>query len=708
MFVREKISGPKGRGLNKLFLIAICFYMSPVMAQEILADAVEPVRSDTSSVETGALTTAQTENTDPVIYKDQLPSETVDSEGGAILEQAQADVSENAATPPPAEDNVAAQDQPPGDTVSADENQAPQQAEGDDVETAPTDAANANRHIERFGSSSTEEWQMDLSVPTPPPAPARRVQLTSGSLPDRAQNQRLQSILGNLAVEPNNAEVMKQLNALLRDVLAGVNKDLDAGLLRDAERTLAVIQPIDPQLSGLSAAQRRLRLLNESKTFLDSGEAALQAKQLIQPENNNAYYFFDQAKIRDPNSAAAELGLTRVQEGLIERANEAAKAMDFELAEQWLVLAEGVRDNQTLIEGARSLVAGQKKASGEEMVAKVAAAIDDSDFNLADFLIIDLIALGGQEENVASLRARLEDVRYYSGFQPGQIISDPFTDGSERAPDIVVIPSGSFMMGSDDSNDNERPRHRVNIERGFGIGVTEVTVSQFRLFILRSGYRTVAEIGGSSKIYNESVGRLTSRSNVTWLEGYNGGRADINAPVIHISWHDAQAYVKWLSSETGKKYRLPTEIEYEYVARGGGNSTYWWGEDTPSEAIENLTGEKDESPDGRQWTTFFPGYSDGHWGPAPVASFKSELLVHPFGVYDITGNVSEWVEDCWHSNYTQAPDTNEAWVNLGCERRVARGGYWASAPDGSRAAYRISANPNTVGPVVGIRIARDL
>ena len=668
MFVREKIYRPKGRGLSKAFLIFICLYLTTVLAQAILADAGEPTRSDVSKNEAS------------------VPS--LDGNG--------------------ASDRV--EQLPPAKVVARDESSAAQQAGSGGIKTTPAKTEDVSRHIERFGSSSTEEWQIDLSVPTPAPVaePARRAQITNGTLPDSIQNLQLQSLLGSLAIEPDEADVMKQLNALLRDVLVNVNQDLDAGLLGDAERAMVVIRSINSQFPDLSEAQRRLQLLNESKTYLNSGEAALQADQLIQPQKGNAYYYFDQAKIRDPNSAAAELGLAKVQEGLIARANAAARDMDFELAEQWLRLAEGIGDNQALIEGTRALIAHQHRVGGEELAVKVNGAIEAGDFNLADFLIINLIALGGQEENVASLRATLKEARFYGGFQPGQIISDLFIDGSERAPDIVIIPSGTFMMGSENANDNEKPRHRVNIERGFGLGVTEVTVGQFRSFVLKSGYRTAAQIEGGSKIYNESVGRLTSKNNVTWLDGYNGERADDEVPVLHISWHDAQAYVKWLSAETGKKYRLPTEIEYEYVARGGGNSSYWWGEGRPSEAVENLTGEKDKSPQGRQWTTFFPGYTDGHWGPAPVASLKGELLVHPFGIYDITGNVSEWVEDCWHSNYTQAPDTNKAWVNLGCERRVARGGYWASAPNSSRASFRISANPNTVGPVVGIRIARDL
>lgn len=635
---------------------------------------------------------AKDDDSSSVIYKEQLPAK-----DNAANQQAQGEVSEPEITPP-AVVETAGNEQSPADVAGTEEGAATEQAD---------EPASDSRHIERFGSSSTQEWEMDLSVPTP--APTRRVQQVSGSaLPDSVQNQELQSLLGSLIIEPNNEAVIKQLNVLLNDVLRQVNSDLDAGLLGEAGRALNVIQPIDPNLRGLRTAQTRLRQLGESKDFLRSGEAALTANLLIQPENDNAFYFFNQAKSRDPNSAAAELGLARVQEGLIERANVAANVMDFELADQWLVLAAGIRENQSLVDGARAMLADQQRVQAQEMTAKVDAAIESDDFDAADFLLIDLIALGGQDEAVTALRAKLEDARYYSGFQPGQIITDPFLDGSDKGPDIVIIPSGSFMMGSESANDNEKPRHRVNIERGFGLGITEVTVSQFGLFILKSGYRTVAEIGGGSKIYNEAVGRLTPRSNVTWLDGYNGDRANINAPVIHVSWHDAQAYVQWLSAETGKKYRLPTEVEYEYVANAGGNSDYWWGNGTPTEAIENITGEDDESPKGRQWTTFFEDYEDGFWGPAPVASLKGQLLVHPYGIYDIAGNVSEWVEDCWHSNYTQAPDTDMSWVNLGCERRVARGGYWGSAPSGSRASFRISANLNTVGPVVGIRIARDL
>ena len=163
-----------------------------------------------------------------------------------------------------------------------------------------------------------------------------------------------------------------------------------------------------------------------------------------------------------------------------------------------------------------------------------------------------------------------------------------------------------------------------------------------------------------------------------------------------------------LSIETGKAYRLPSEAEFEYVARADGKHTYWWGEGSPPEVTENLTGERDRSPAKREWTTSFKKYGDGHFGPAPTGSFSDAKLLHPMGVYDIAGNVSEWMADCWHDNYMKAPADGSAWVNPGCKRRVARGGYWASAPEQSRAAFRFPVKAESHGPVIGFRIARDL
>jgi formylglycine-generating enzyme required for sulfatase activity len=120
--------------------------------------------------------------------------------------------------------------------------------------------------------------------------------------------------------------------------------------------------------------------------------------------------------------------------------------------------------------------------------------------------------------------------------------------------------------------------------------------------------------------------------------------------------------------------------------------------------VENLTGSGDVSRSRRSWSVAFENYDDEHWGPAEVGSFKP----NPFGLYDIGGNVGEWVRDCWHETYLRAPTDGSAWVNPGCGQRVIRGGYWASSPAQTRAAFRLFARPDHSDARVGFRIARDL
>jgi formylglycine-generating enzyme required for sulfatase activity len=317
-------------------------------------------------------------------------------------------------------------------------------------------------------------------------------------------------------------------------------------------------------------------------------------------------------------------------------------------------------------------------------------------------MLIDLIALVGDDERVRELRDRLKVARVYGQYNPGQLIRDPLESADGTAPAVVVVRAGSFLMGSPESekgrHDNEGPQHRVTLERGFAMGMHEVTVEQFSKFVESSRYRTQAETLGSSRVYDEKSGRITRRDRVSWKHDYEGNPASNNDPVIHVDWYDAQAYVKWLSEQTGQHYRLPTEAEFEYAIRSGSVTRYWWGDDRPQELVENLTGAEDKSAGGRHWSAGFRRYDDGYWGPAPVGMFPANTL----GLHDLAGNVSEWVEDCWHQTYSLAPVDGSAWVNPGCQRRVVRGGYWAGGPDQSRSAARISAGTDLHGPRVGV------
>jgi formylglycine-generating enzyme required for sulfatase activity len=443
-------------------------------------------------------------------------------------------------------------------------------------------------------------------------------------------------------------------------------------------------------------------------THLLQGDRAMREGRVDQPPRDCAWSHYRAALDLDPENAAAQAGLLAVQQSMIDRARAVARDLDFESARRILDDAALVTEESGPIQAARSEIDEFRAGYAEKLESRAVHAMDEGHFDQAERVLIDLIALGGADQLVNQLRRRMEEARIYGGFRPGQIIRDHFVKGGTWTPEAVVVLAGGFMMGSsafeEGRKDNEGPQHRVTFRRGFAIGRTEVTVEQFRQFVHRTGYKTDAEKHRYSMVYDHLSGRLTRRDGISWEHDYEGGEAADDLPVIHVSWNDATAYTRWLANGTGKPYRLPSEAEFEYALRAGSRSPYWWGNGTPGKTVENLTGEKDVSRGRRQWNSYFKGYGDGHWGPAPVASFDP----NPFGLHDISGNVGEWVMDCWHDTYIRAPADGSAWLNPGCKLRVIRGGYWASAPEQARSAYRLSAQPDRSEARVGFRIARDL
>ena len=232
-----------------------------------------------------------------------------------------------------------------------------------------------------------------------------------------------------------------------------------------------------------------------------------------------------------------------------------------------------------------------------------------------------------------------------------------------------MIPAGSFRMGcvsGQDCYSDERPVHNVRIQQAFAVSKYEVTFAQWDACVLGGGC-------GGYRPDDDGWGRGTR-------------------PVINVSWEDAQAYVSWLSSQTGEGYRLLSEAEWEYVARAGSQTAYSWGSDIGSNRA-NCEGCGSRWDDDRT---------------APVGSFQA----NGFGVYDMHGNVWEWVEDCWNDNYRRAPSDGSAWLRGDCERRVYRGGSWVQDPRVLRSSYRAEyVSRGTTGyrsSAVGFRVARTL
>jgi len=242
-------------------------------------------------------------------------------------------------------------------------------------------------------------------------------------------------------------------------------------------------------------------------------------------------------------------------------------------------------------------------------------------------------------------------------------LGETFKDCS-NCPKMVIIPAGSFQMGSNESSD-EQPIHRVKIAEPFAMGQYEVTWAQ---------YQPCIDAGVCSSDGDQGYGKA-------------------NRPAINVNWDDAQTYAKWLSNKTGKHYRLPSESEWEYAARAGSTTEYSWGNtinhDLANYGSDYCCGGKVESKD--KWLN-----------TSPVGSFKANA----FGLYDMHGNVWEWTQDCWNDSYSGAPSTNKAWDGGDCAMRVLRGGSWYSLPDGLRSAIRGRGTASIRGYDIGFRLVQ--
>lgn len=244
---------------------------------------------------------------------------------------------------------------------------------------------------------------------------------------------------------------------------------------------------------------------------------------------------------------------------------------------------------------------------------------------------------------------------------PGQV----FRDCADVCPEMVVVPSGSFVMGSPAGvgGSDERPQRTVTFARPFAVGRFEVTFAEWDACVAEDG--------------------CPRADSPTEGPGHDEGWGRARRPVFNVSWQDANLYVLWLSSKTGQRYRLLSEAEWEYSARSGNSSAYGWG-NSISEDRANFN-----TQIGRT---------------VPVGSYEP----NGFGVHDMHGNIEEWVQDCWNDTYSGAPLDGSAWTQGDCDVRVLRGGSWISFPDSLRSARRYGVVSGLRYHFFGFRVARAL
>ena len=327
------------------------------------------------------------------------------------------------------------------------------------------------------------------------------------------------------------------------------------------------------------------------------------------------------------------------------------------------------------VQAARARQAALQEAARQAQEAARQAQADDAAYAAAE----RVDTLEGYEEylraypqgrHTAEARQRQQQRQWRSG----QTFRDDLRSGG-KGPEMVVVPAGSFMMGcvsGQDCDDDEQPVHRVTIEQPFAVGKYEVTFTEWDTCVSGGG------CGGR-------------RPN-----DYGWGRE--RRPVISVSWEDAVAYTRWLSEQTGQQYRLLSEAEWEYVARAGTTTKYWWGDEIGRNRAHC-------NGCGSQWEGGF--YILALLDPlqtAPVGSFGP----NGWGLYDVHGNVSEWMQDCWNEGYAGAPSDGQAWESGDCSRRVVRGGFLYSDPRDLRSASRDGDTADLRSYGGGFRIARSL
>jgi len=331
-------------------------------------------------------------------------------------------------------------------------------------------------------------------------------------------------------------------------------------------------------------------------------------------------------------------------------------------------------------------------------------------------LTIRLVDVGtGREEKLFTRKhdGKMSELLDIARDGAREIIGLPITAGPPTFTNsigirLVLIPAGTFQMGGEFSPDEvvqrfggkadafeaERPQHTVVIAESFYLGVTEVTVEQFRRFVDATSYVTEAKKTGKP-------GGLSLRSDRSWgwnedADWQNPGfpQTDVH-PVVMVTWNDAKAFCAWLSDKEKKQYRLPTEGEWEYACRAGTQTAFWWGNEMDS------TGNVENTMDTKHGTPPSPikamPCDDGYFATAPVADYRANV----FGLHDMGGNALEWCA----SRYEAYPGSTAPSASFDRRSKVVRGGSWNSDAARCRSAFRFGSTPSARSGNLGFRVA---
>ena len=479
------------------------------------------------------------------------------------------------------------------------------------------------------------------------------VHLEAGRLTEGSGGNAFDCYKEALALESGNVMALSGLKEIEDQYIEWVRRDMESGDLAGAGRYLKKVLGLNPGRGEALELERLLereridgKAAKEVALLLSECAAHLEADRLTVGAGGNAFDCYREVLALDSGNREALQGFREIEDryiGWVRRdigLGERARAGRFlEKVRGLNPEREEVLELERLLKEAEeaAVLAERERQAAEEAEREVRRKAEEAE------------AERKRKEAEAAEAAELAR-------QAGREFRD-----CAGCPEMVVVPSGSFMMGSPDSEegryDDEGPRHRVSISQPFAVGKYEVTFAEWDACV---------SDGGCGGYQPDDEG---------WGRGLR--------PVINVSWNDAKEYVRWLSGRTGHVYRLLSESEWEYAARAGTTGKYHFGSRITS-GQANF------------------GFNNGR--PVPVGRYPA----NDFGLHDVHGNAWEWVEDCLNGSYAGAPTDGSAWTAGECQFRVLRGGSWNFEPWYLRSAVRDGGTVGIRNDGGGFRIARTL
>lgn len=412
---------------------------------------------------------------------------------------------------------------------------------------------------------------------------------------------------------------------------------------------------------------------------LQEARDALEANRLTTPAGSNALELFEGVLSRDPDNARARDGLRRIVRRYLALSENAVAEDAPDRSAVFLMRATEVAAAHDVNGEIAESLAAARRATSERLMeqGESARAAGDLDAARERWSLAGRLR-PGSDEVAAALEALEAD-------EAADLAGDRFRDelaGGDRGPEMVRIPPGGFEMGN-----AEFGRTQVSIDTPIAMSRREVSVANFRAFVEASGYEG-ADHG--CEVYEN---RWQFYEQFNWQSP--GFPQQDNHPVVCVSWNDAQAYVAWLSVQTGKGYRLPSEAEWEYALVSG--------TDTDGE-ICNIGNIGDLWLKGRFPREEAFDCADGSYFTAPVGSWPP----NEHGLFDMVGNVREWTLDCWNRSHRNRPTGQGAWLSGNCGQRVIKGSSWLTGKPGMSPAHRLGEPIDAAYNAVGFRVVREL